>query len=530
MKHKLDDILNTANEEELSLLLDGTEFPKEADLEAKIREKTLSGLGLGKTREASPRPRLRKKTVLFLAACIAVLAALGVGTYAFAAEAKEYNTAKEFFMENGLSADGLTRTQIKAVYRDITTESFTYGKTAEVIAHGLYTSSIPGYELSFDLRSREEVEAAWQELRNNWLQSGSTGLWSGEELASKSGYYSEMVFSDDGKLNVLATVIERKDGDKTLWSTRVDGLSSYRLKAVTGGVIAYGSVSDVSGKPLIVKVSENGTVLWRREAYNDCGWFDIRAVAELKNGDLAAVGLQVITPGEDPVRDLCYARYSAEGELLQMNTRRIGGEDPRLAVPFGDGCLVALYGGKILNISEDGSFSESAAYSEEDREYSVVSMTEYDGSLYLSCYSYPKPTEEYGWPYYELTGVRFNATFEEIFDWFDTHTGEETANGYSDAVFMESLRENYKAILLKIDPDSPEPEVFYSVDGAFGSRLDCGAEGDLIWHVENISSAGFLMLNSHSYEILCSVTRCRFDRSGALTATEDTGEISKIWK
>lgn len=51
---------------------------------------------------------------------------------AVAAEAKEYDTAVAFFEDNGLSTEGLSRSDLKAVYRDITTQSFTYGKTEEL--------------------------------------------------------------------------------------------------------------------------------------------------------------------------------------------------------------------------------------------------------------------------------------------------------------------------------------------------------------------------------------------------------------
>ncbi|RAZ51439.1 hypothetical protein DK853_46530, partial [Klebsiella oxytoca] len=61
---------------------------------------------------------------LALAACLALTVSLaGV---AFAAEAREYGAAVAFFDENGLSTEGLSRSDVKAVYRDITSQHFTY--------------------------------------------------------------------------------------------------------------------------------------------------------------------------------------------------------------------------------------------------------------------------------------------------------------------------------------------------------------------------------------------------------------------
>lgn len=535
MKKKFTEILDELSPEELDTLLAGVEESADeitsARINAKVKEKTFVSQPKQKT-----AGRLPKRAIWAIAACIALVFALGIGTYAYAAEAREYKAAKEFFMENGLETAGLTRSEIKAVYLDIKTERFTYGKTAEVIAHSLVINSVPGYELNAELRSREEVENAWLDLRNAWLKGSKTNPWTGAEYASKYGYYSSPVFSDDGSLDVTATDFERKDGDKTLWSVRIDGISSFDLIAVTDGVIATGHVAEKQSKrPVIVKISDDGEILWRRDAYLDSDWWSICTTAELNNGDLAFFGLvssnAETDPDDKPIWDICYVRYSSDGELKQAKSGYVGDGYPRLAVPFGNGCLVALDGGKVFSIDENGVFSDIAVYSEEGREYRVKDMLEYEGSLYLSCYSYPVQNNGEGM-YEEMSGVRCEATVEEILDWFKEHKdSDELRNGYCDDLFISTLRENYKAILLKIDPESPEPEVFYSVDGAFGSSLEIDKAGGLVWYVENISSAGlFPMLNSHSVEILCSVTRCGFDRSGALIGIEDTGEISKIWR
>ena len=70
-----------------------------------------------------------KRPALFLPlrraaiACLALL--LFAGIVGVTAEALEYREAAVFFSENDLLMDGLTRAEIKAIYRDITTKSFT---------------------------------------------------------------------------------------------------------------------------------------------------------------------------------------------------------------------------------------------------------------------------------------------------------------------------------------------------------------------------------------------------------------------
>ena len=99
-----------------------------------------------------------------VAACLALFIVIGSTAVALAVEAKEYNAAVAFFESNGLSTDGLSRSDVKAVYRDITTQRFTYGKTADVIRQ-----AIPGLEIQQDEPTPEELAALWD--RNVWMNS-----------------------------------------------------------------------------------------------------------------------------------------------------------------------------------------------------------------------------------------------------------------------------------------------------------------------------------------------------------------------
>ena len=97
-------------------------------------EFAVSAGGSGKKQclpEQSGRHALRKRWAV-AAACLAVVIIAGSTMFAFAAEAAEYRTAVAFFDQYGLSSEGLSRAEIKAVYRDITTKSFKNGKKLTV--------------------------------------------------------------------------------------------------------------------------------------------------------------------------------------------------------------------------------------------------------------------------------------------------------------------------------------------------------------------------------------------------------------
>lgn len=79
-----------------------------------------------------------KKKLLAVPICALVL----VGGFMITAKAKQSNAAADVFTQNELSAEGLSREDLKTVCRDITTNRFTNDKTAEVIKR-----SVPGVEI-----------------------------------------------------------------------------------------------------------------------------------------------------------------------------------------------------------------------------------------------------------------------------------------------------------------------------------------------------------------------------------------------
>lgn len=73
----------------------------------------------------------RKPKILIISICIAVLFAL-TGC-AVAVEMNEYSDAVEFFNEYKISTEGYSRSEIKAVYKDITRHTYSNSKTLELL-------------------------------------------------------------------------------------------------------------------------------------------------------------------------------------------------------------------------------------------------------------------------------------------------------------------------------------------------------------------------------------------------------------
>ena len=141
--------------------------------------------------------RVFRKWAAF-AACLIFLCSVGFGSYAYAVGAKEYRAAIIFFDEHDLSTDGLTRGEIRRVYRDIITESFAYDKTAEVLTSHLGTEQIPGIEINQGDLLSEDLEALWTyiESHNGVQESDSDGVRYLEKWDSASNGYSIQKMED----------------------------------------------------------------------------------------------------------------------------------------------------------------------------------------------------------------------------------------------------------------------------------------------------------------------------------------------
>ncbi|MBR6561749.1 MAG: hypothetical protein IKK78_01945, partial [Oscillospiraceae bacterium] len=111
-------------------------------------------------KQANARPKSRR-TAAAIAAGFLLLISVSLGTYVYAAEAKEYDAAVQFFDEYKLSAEGLSRGEIKSVYRDISTNAFTYSGTADVLERSLTTHGVDGYEILQENPSPADMEQLW---------------------------------------------------------------------------------------------------------------------------------------------------------------------------------------------------------------------------------------------------------------------------------------------------------------------------------------------------------------------------------
>ena len=436
-----------------------------------------------------------------LAACLALVVIIGSTAFAFAAEAAEYKNAVAFFEENGLSTEGLSRSEVKAVYRDITQKKFSYDKTAEVIR-----KAVPGWEIQQHEPTPEELAALWD--KNIWKNSIS-------EKGISYRIDSQYVFDEKKGFEVFEkSILECYQDGKILWSTEFKDFYIEDYAYTKEGTVLWGQSEIFSTFDTrygwIALVDGNGSIVWQRRL--DHGFKNEYVASILANEDGTWA---VISRGD--FKYICLSDYDADGKELSFHKTEVGNFGIRNAASLGDGYIIQLWNqfsgdtALLYKMDRDGILTDSFSYEEDDVDYYIMDMVEYEGQVYLSSYAVPKQQDEGG--RHEIAAILDYLFSKEDGGW-DISAEELTP----------IVRDNYTAMLLICDPEGGAPKTFYSVKGSLGGDLSVNTSGQLEWNVESITTTFFSPATS-SFSIggNCAVFCYTFDAEGNLTGQTNTG-------
>lgn len=456
----------------------------------------------GEAPAARPRPPAYRRWAA-LAACLALMAGL-VGA-AFAAEAREYGAAVEFFQENGLSTEGLSREDVKAVYRDITTQSFTNGKTAQVLER-----SLPGWEIGQRQPTPEELAALWnsKDPAKNPTASPFAPLdyrfEYGEKLDEELGF----------KVFDRCWLSHYQDGE-LVWRAEFDQFCVTDWAPVSGGTAVWGETptwsSEQTSYPWAARVDREGNILWQRRLDHGFEREYIAAVVDNADGTWA-----VVSRGD--FKYLCLSQYDPEGNELSFHKTEVGNLGVWNVVPLGDGYLAQLENltdgetARLVKLDREGNLLDAFTYQGEDCDYYITDMLEFGGRVYLSAYAVPKQAD--GGGRHEIANLL-------------TYLFDNNILNISSEELTPMVRDNYTAVLLVCGPEGGAPETFYSVKGSLGGALALDDAGNLAWDVESVVDTFFSpATNSFTIGGTCWVFRYTFDAAGTLLSQEDTGETT----
>ena len=440
------------------------------------------------------------------AACAALVAVIGSAAFAFAVEAKNYNTAAGFFEEYGLSTEGLTRAEVKAVYRDITQKKFSYEKTADVIRQ-----AVPGWEIEQAEPTPEELAALWdRNVREFWEKNERM-----QPITTKGISYlvdARYVYDPQKGFEVFEKgVLECFRDRKKIWTVEFQDLfvEGYRYTEDGTAVWCRNEVLSSSETTCawIALVDGEGNVEWLKRLDHGFGHEYVGAV--LSNGD----GTWAVVSRGD-MKYLCLSCYGADGTELSFRKTEVGNLGIWNAARLGDGYIVQLGNltsrdtALLYKMDREGNITDSFSYETDDCEYHITDLTEFEGQVYLSAYAVPLQTDEGG--RHEIGNI-----LDYIF------SNEKW--GISSEELTPLVRDNYTAVLFVCDPEGGSPKTLWSVKGSLGGKLNVNDANLLEWNVESVTSAFFSPATS-SFTIggTCRVFRCTFNAEGSLTGQTDT--------
>ena len=452
------------------------------------------------TKQSSKQPRWVRWGVL--AACLVIFIVIGSTATAFAFEIKEFNTAVAFFEKNGLSTEGLSRSEIKEVYRDITTKSFTFGKTAEVLQQ-----AVRGWEIEQDEPAPEDLAALWDKnVRINTVSNKGVSY----RLESKYVMDQQKGFDVFDK-----SILECYQDGKIIWSAEFKDFYVEDYASTKEGTVLWGQSDIFSSSDTphswIALVDEEGGVVWQKRL--DHGFKNESVASILRNGDGTWA---VISRGD--LKYLCLSCYDADGKELSFHKTEVGNFGIRNAARLGDGYIVQLWNqfngdtALLCKMDREGVLTDNFSYEDDHSDYYIKDMVEFEGQVYLSAYSVPKQQDEGG--RHEIANL-LDYVSSKGAGWVDITSEELTP----------IVRDNYTALLLMCDPEGGTPKTFYSVKGSLGGKVSVNDAGQLEWNVESITSTFYSPLTSmFTIGGTCKVFQYSFDASGKLIGQTDTGE------
>lgn len=456
-----------------------------------------------------------------IAVCASLMLALvGVSGYTIAEEAREYREAVEFFDEYRLSTEGLTRSEIKAIYKDISGKTYSYEKTVEI----LNSFHVEMYSTSLESIDRASLESCWND-RNSHLNDTSN-----EEIG-KIRYDIDHDWTpyenEQGHQYYKANVI-KYEGNTELWRYTISfDFMEHNTVVTDSGVIVYGGkdiYSSNSGYACALMISDSGELLWEYFDAAPCSYY----TAAVMDGDEIVLFGSGGSSGdaEAPVFHTLFTVLDMNGEIVR---RRYTESDIfsycDAAVKVGDVYLIKQHAQnneiELLSISKDGEKVNKFTYSDNGITYLIQDIYCYDNKVYLSAL---KPNFES-----ESFNDELNKFLEERYkEHKPNSSGYEfdpySAVGESDEELSELYAKAYTAVLLVCD-NNVDITKAYSVENARAGKLGIDDNGHLTWQVLRIDDMAWASpyISCCRWYISATEFSFVFSEEGKLIETHEIG-------
>lgn len=437
---------------------------------------------------------------------IMFISIIGLSTYAIKVEAKEYQSAIEFFEANELSLDGLTRYEIKEIYKDITTNKFEYKKTGEVIVESI-KSKVPGYSIEIDKTSSSELNSVWElweKLRKE------------EQNTIKGVYYmydSYRIINDDQTSDWTKYIFTKYEDGKECWNLdiyySIDGyIEKDDYLIVYGSQLLYYS-TEFAKKTYITKVTTDGLIIWQQEFEDSDRFYRI-----IINDDDSLIAFTNKTAN---LSNLKIYNLNQNGVILDSFENYFKDYQVENVVKLKEYYLIYLedrnLNTKFAKINFDGSLESEISYHDEKYRYFFTDMIEFEGQVYLSAYAIPYIEDTY----YGRGEIR------DILDTIDKL--EQKYETITDEYVLSLFKNHYEAVLFICDKNSGDLKTLYSVDSVIGSNFII-ENNNLIWNVEYFESMMYSpATSSFTFGGVTQVYNYMYNKKGQFIGVNKTDEL-----
>ncbi|MBQ8799123.1 MAG: hypothetical protein IJZ55_06130 [Lachnospiraceae bacterium] len=536
MKKDLNEILDTLTPEELDTLPEELFQAEQLDDVTLKRIKTAvaeqTGLSFGtkedtvtETDNTVPVQKAARRTsgtfrrILAAAACVALLLSTGAGVYAYAAARKEYKNALTFFYEQNLSTEGLTKNEIKEVYRDFYSHSFTNELTTDVLLNSR-PDLVRGYEITGDTAEWDSTvpETSISDYKTpvyyefERLYTPIEGTYN-----PNTGAYTETFDK---------SIFTKYCNNEKVWELTFEDIRIYGYYGDPENdkepVIVYGGglASDDSKDEIatLVALDTDGTILWETVQNNLPGSENIDVLLANLDGTYTAFG----TCAADNAQKnnyLCVNKYDKDGTPISSNLIDIKDHFIENVTPTSTGYLayissyVTIEFSRVLKLDSEGNLLGDFRYESEEHDFFISDLCEYNGTVYISGYATPKPPKNYR-----------NYRMRDLYALRDKmHDASFHTKGYTDAELLSLFREQFTAVLLVCEPDSGTPKEFYSVAGSLGDEVYV-TDGSVCWFTKDIIDSSYsadvdigdfgVTVTDANYAILCRFYANTFHTDG----------------
>ncbi len=442
-----------------------------------------------------------------IAACAcSILILLSFGCYTIAADAAQYREAVCFFEENDLELEGLSYNEVKAVYKDIIMQTFSYEKTAYV----LNILSVETYNVELGAKDRDTLRSFWENRNSDQLHNTQTKFkysYDSVPLSSSTSYSSRY----------YQYAIYCHNGETMLWEYRADpNISLYGIEPFGNGVVAYGkkmNQTSLDGYAFVFMLDDKGDLIWE---YSDSHFLSVYQAALIDNENIVLFGCQE----QDNIHNYTFTKLSADGELLNYNINYESDHYMYLssAVRVGDGYLVKGNNNSIVSFDLNGNPIDFLQYYDGDTKYKIVDMFWGDDRLFISAYTFK----------FKDTTAAKNALAIELQYNHEYRNAEEPPqfDGKTQELFTNAVGEAYTATLLICTNDGVIKKAYSTSYALPTDALVINNEGNIVWKIHKLDKLTPLPPNYSSTGYFADVTdfELTFNQDGVMIKKIRTSE------